>query len=65
MKETLCENKFDFDAYFQAMGKCSGDIGDVNVGTTKAIKHAASLIESTDADVLENYLRWHVVHDKA
>lgn len=35
------------------------------MATTKAVAHIASLISSTDADVMENYLRWHVVHDKA
>lgn len=65
MKETLCENKFDFDTYFKQFGKTSEELGDINVSTTKAIKQAASLIASTDADTFENYLRWHVVHDKA
>jgi len=65
MQDTLCEGKFNFNAYFSANGKESEEIGEVNVAHTKAIKHATSLIESTDADVLENYLRWHTVSDFA
>jgi len=58
MKDTLCEGKFDFHAYFSANGKESKDIGDVNVATPKAIKHVTNLISEVDADVLEHYLRW-------
>jgi len=37
----------------------------VNVADTKAITHTTALIASVDADVLENYLRWHVVSEAA
>lgn len=65
MKSTLCADKFDFDAYFEAIGKSSQALGEINVCTTKAITEATALIASTEPDTIENYLRWRVVHDKA
>jgi putative endopeptidase len=65
MQTTLCEGKFNFETYFKHNGKEAELIGDLNVAHKQPIKHAANLIASVDPDVLENYLRWHVVSDFA
>jgi len=62
---TLCAGKFDFDTYFQTLGKSVEEIGDINLMTKEAVIHATSLIESTDPDTIVNYLKWQVMHETA
>jgi putative endopeptidase len=61
----LCADKFDFSTFFKSSGRSDQEVGDVNLMTKDAIIHATSLIESTEANVFVNYLKWQVIHATA
>lgn len=63
LTEDLCENKFDFGAYFlEYSGKDSVEaVGDINVRNKTAIAKAVAIATSADHDTILAYAHWKVL----
>ena len=59
----LCESKFDFGAFFTALGKSPSELGDVNVCHTAAIQKTAAVIAVLDGETIVHYLRWQAARE--
>jgi predicted metalloendopeptidase len=53
------EGGFEFSAWFDAIGKPTATVGDVNVCNVEAVKAVGALIPTVEPATLEHYLRWH------
>ncbi len=53
----------DWDGYFKAMGH--PEITQINVAVPEFFQNVEKLLSSTDADTLQAYLQWNILHDAA
>lgn len=54
-------SRFDWEEYFNLIGKCKGNLGDINVATIGGIEKAFELLCVSDGPNLQHYLIFHTV----